>query len=297
MGTRKSNRKSKKSNKRFRTKRRTYKVQKGKGGIMSVLKKEDSVLKEDEDICILYITTHGHIQNNIINIDEEKYKNLEIKKINAVDMDVCNFIKGNEGIETGKILTDYKNKFMTQDIELEAMTLKNILIEMDPTYNNAINHKLSGLTVNKSVDYDNYKHHLSRAYKIYDIQAGTEYYNKLYFCKMYSDYYPFKESNTNDILLIEKDKTTSLIPKLGYTESFNQEKFDLNEIGNHKIYLNEIIDYLYNILHKTQIIIVDLSCAYVDSSIETNRGIRSLRRRAYKEGIIYGGKNKKKTNT
>ena len=102
-------------------------------------------------------------------------------------------------------------------------------------------------------------------------------------------------SNEYDILLIEKGKTRSLLPILGKTEELDPERKNIMDIGLWKIYLNEIIEYLYKVLHKNRIIIVDMSCGNIRDELEkTNRELRSIRRTANKERTVYGGKRNTK---
>ena len=141
MRTRKNN-KSKKSNTIFRKARKNKIKQTGNGGVLSRL--INGVDDRDNNICILYITTHGQIQNNDMRtIDQEEYSELDIKKINAVDMDVCNYINESQPIEIGNILKDYhtseimKREENGQDIDLETSVIQEILKQIDISHTDA----------------------------------------------------------------------------------------------------------------------------------------------------------------
>lgn len=295
MRTRKNN-KSKKSNTIFRKARKNKIKQTGNGGVLSRL--INGVDERDNNICILYITTHGQIQNNDIRtIDQEEYSELDIKKINAVDMDVCNYIVGRQSIGMGRILQDYhKTRIMKQDenkqdISLETRIIQQILKQTDDAHNDAKKFKRREYVLGEGADYERFIQSATRAYNIYDINGGSSYYNKSFTYKTYIEYYPFKSENEYDILLIEKGKTRSLLPILGKTEEFDRERMNIMDIGSWKVYLNEIIEYLYKVLHKNRIIIVDMSCGNIKDEFEmTNREVRSIKRNARQEGTKYGGK-------
>ena len=295
MGTRKNN-KSKKSNTIFRKARKNKIKQTGNGGVLSRL--INGVDERDNNICILYITTHGQIQNNDIRtIDQEEYSELDIKKINAVDMDVCNYIVGRQSIGMGRILQDYhKTRIMKQeenkqDISLETRIIQEILKQTDNAHNDAKKFKRREYVLSEDTDYERFIQSATRAYNIYDINGGSSYYNKSFTYKTYIEYYPFKSENEYDILLIEKGKTRSLLPILGKTEEFDRERMNIMDIGSWKVYLNDIIEYLYKVLHKNRIIIVDMSCGNIKDEFEmTNREVRSIKRTARQEGTKYGGK-------
>tara|TARA_B110000967_G_scaffold55589_1_gene56987 strand:- start:322 stop:1242 length:921 start_codon:yes stop_codon:yes gene_type:complete len=298
MRTRKNN-KSKKSNTIFRKARKNKIKQTGNGGVLSRL--INGVDERDNNICILYITTHGEIQNNDMRtIDQEEYSELDIKKINAVDMDVCNYIAGKQSIEMGNILQDYLTEIMKleenkQDIDLETMIIQEILKQVDNSHNDAKKFKRKGEVLGKEIDYERFIQSISRAYNVYDINGGTTYYNKLFTYKKYIDYYPFKSENDYDIILIENGKSSSLLSILGKAEEFDRERMNIMDIGSWKIYLSEIIEYLYKVLHKNRIIIVDMSCGNIkDEDTMTSREVRNLRRTAEKEGTKYGGKRNTK---
>ena len=109
--------------------------------------------------------------------------------------------------------------------------------------------------------------------------------------KKYIEYYPFKSENDYDIILIENGKSSSLLSILGKAEEFDSERMNIMDIGSWKVYLNEIIEYLYKVLHKNRIIIVDMSCGNIKDEFEmTNREVRSIKRTARQEGTKYGGK-------
>ena len=244
MGTRKNN---KKTNKRFRKTR--SKRQRGNGGVLSRL--INGVEERDNNICILYITTHGQIQNNDVRtIEKEEYSELDIKKINAVDMDVCNYIVGRQSIGIGRILQDYhKTRIMKQeenkqDISLETRIIQQILKQTDDAHNDAKKFKRREYVLGEGADYERFIQSATRAYNIYDINGGSSYYNKSFTYKTYIEYYPFKSENEYDILLIEKGKTRSLLPILGKTEEFDRERMNIMDIGSWKVYLNDIIEYL-----------------------------------------------------
>jgi len=295
MRTRKNN-KSKKSNTIFRKARKNKIKQTGNGGVLSRL--INGVDDRDNNICILYITTHGQIQNNDMRtIDQEEYSELDIKKINAVDMDVCNYINESQPIEIGNILKDYhtseimKREENGQDIDLETTVIQEILKQIDISHTDAKTFKRNVSVNGEKVDYDRFIQSVSRAYNAYDINGGSTYYNKLFTYKKYIEYYPFKSENDYDIILIENGKSSSLLSILGKTEEFDRERMNIMDIGSWKIYLSEIIEYLYKVLHKNRIIIVDMSCGNIkDEDTMTSREVRNLRRTAEKEGTKYGGK-------
>ena len=276
-----------------KTRKNKIKKQRGNGGVFS-----SGIVERDNNICILYITTHGQIQNNDIRtIDQEEYSELDIKKINAVDMDVCNYIVGRQSIGMGRILQDYhKTRIMKQeenkqDISIETRLIQDILKQTDNAHNDAKKFKRREYILGKDRDYERFIQSATRAYNIYDINGGSSYYNKSFTYKTYIEYYPFKSENEYDILLIEKGKARSLLPILGKTEEFDRERMNIVDIGSWKVYLNEIIEYLYKVLHKNRIIIVDMSCGNIRDEFEmTNREVRSIKRNARQEGTKYGGK-------
>lgn len=273
--------------------RKNKKKQIGNGGVFS-----SGIIERDNNICILYITTHGQIQNNDMRtIEKEEYSELDIKKINAVDMDVCNYIVGRQSIGMGRILQDYHKRMIMkqdenkQDISLETRLIQELLKQKDNAHNDAKNFKRRQHIIGDDIDYERFIQSATRAYNVYDINGGSTYYNKLFTYRTYIEYYPFKSENEYDILLIEKGKTRSLLPILGKTEELDPERKNIVNIGSWKIYLNEIIEYLYKVLHKNRIIIVDMSCGNTRDEFEkTNRELRSIRRTANKERTVYGGK-------
>ena len=293
MTTRK-NKKSNKSNKRFRKTR--SKKQRGNGGVSSSGEKE-----RDNNICIVYITTHGEIQNNDIRtIEKEEYSDLDIKKINAVDMNVCNYVIGKQSIRIGGILEHYHKRWIMnpkdeyeQSIEFQKQVIQGILKKEDKAYNNAIGFRKTDSIIGEKEDYDNFINNATRAYQIYDINGGSTYYNRKFIYKsgVGQEFDPFKTKNEFDILLIENEKTSSLLPILG---KYDNDSLPLNFM-NRKVYLNEIIEYLYKELRKNRIIIVDMSCANIEDEYNmTERGVRGIRRNATQEKIAYGGKRNTK---
>ena len=235
----------------------------------------------DNNIAIVLITTHGIYDRKF----EYETSIMNIEKINAVKMDMCNFLTDSHTREITDILLKYIQENNITDLKsgankiaslLKNISTKNLLA--DPMITNI---ESAPYLQEKKQYIDN----LHQNYNISPIKIGEEYINKYYQIKV-------KERKQganpfyNSITLLNEPGFPDLIQRIR-GRTYHKDKQHL--------FLSEIIDYLYNILLKDNVIIIDLACSFLnrDDSHNTDRDIRSENRKSR-----YGGvkRNKKKTN-
>ena len=235
----------------------------------------------DNNIAIVLITTHGiydrefEYENSIINFE----------KINAVKMDMCNFLTETHTRKITEVLLKYIQDNNITDLKSDANKIASLLKNIS-TENLLAEPIVANI---EDVSFLQYKKkfidNLNQSYNISSIKIGEKYINKYYQIKVKER----KEGTNpfyNSITLLNEPGFPDLIQMIN-RRTYHKDKQHL--------YLSEIIDYLHYDLHKNNVIIIDLACSVLnrDEPHNTERDIRAENRKSRYGG---GKRNKRKTN-
>ena len=204
---------------------------------------------------------------------------MNIEKINAVKMDMCNFLTDSHTREITDILLKYIRENNITDLKsgankiaslLKNISTKNLLA--DPMIAN-----VEGVSFlqkkNKYID------NLHQGYNISSIKIGEKYINKFYQIKVKE-----RKEGANPFY-----NSITLLNEPGFPDLIQRIKGRTYHKNKQHLFLSEIIDYLYYDLQKNNVIIIDLACSFLnrDAPHNTERDIRAENR---KQSIWWGKK-------
>ena len=248
----------------------------GGGGAMSSISEAYSDYVEGSSKpAVLYITTHGGYDDEFAN--EEYDGGMNIRKINAVTVGVCNYLWPETAAEIANLIIEDINNGIITDLEQGSEIVKENALTADfeksgwgDTYRKGI----SGM-----VEYDRQS---DRLYKIKTITDGVEYMNKNYQVKP-EERRSNEPYNNTITLLSDKEPHIDLFKEM-HGESYVE--------GPQEVTLYRVLTYLKEKKGITNLIILDLTCSRTE---KTPRGNRYINR----TGTAYGGykKNTKKRKT
>jgi hypothetical protein len=234
---------------------------------------------EDKVPSVLFITTHGSYEDS--DLKEKKISvPMNIKKINAVTMGICNFLNA----DTANDIASQINKAIREgkeiiDMDAGSEFIKTICMENDPEieyntkYKSKSKSKSRKIVINDQVDDEDdtekkyiknrsdFLTQINKAYRIKEIKNGQEMYNKTFSVvpnERAKDKTPF--FNTITLLPSHNDL---LQQELGRTYHKDEQLITLEDI------LKKLSSSSYGIKN---LIIVDLTCSETDSL--TARGAR-----------------------
>jgi len=236
---------------------------------------------EDKAPSVLFITTHGSYEDS--DLKEKKIRvPMNIKKINAVTMGICNFLNA----DTANVIASKINKAIKEgkeiiDMDAGSNFIQKICMENDPEieYNTKSKSKSKSrkMVINDQVDDEDdeekkyikqrsdFLKQINKAYRIKRVDKYQEMYNKTFSVvpkERAKDKTPFY--NTITLLPSHNDL---LQQELGRTYHKDEQLITLEDI------LNKLFSSSYGI---TNLIIVDLTCSVADSL--TYRGARDFER-------------------
>ena len=208
---------------------------------------------------------------------------MNIRKINAVKLGVCNFLSGEQANDLFNNIKEY-TKFITKekakdnpdvkDLDTIASYLSGVL----KLWDSRLDFKnLQNPNISSSSEEEDYLNYSSASNRAYEYQTINELY-PIYYDKKYTlsrDDYHREHAFYNAITLIE-GVNPNLVHKMRTKRT--HDKTELN--------LSELLDYLH-IIGKKNIVIIDLSCSISDNI--TSRNFRGMDR----SDMGFGGK---KTN-
>jgi hypothetical protein len=225
--------------------------------------------------AVLYITTHGGYDDELAN--EEYDGGMNIRKINAVTVGVCNYLWPETASEIANLIIDDINNGKITDLEKGSEIVKDCALSADfeksgwgDTYRKGI----SGM-----VEYDRQS---DRLYQIKTITDGVEYMNKNYQVKPEERRSNVPYNNTIT-LLSDKEPHIDLFKEM-HGESYVE--------GPQEVTLYRVLTYLKEKKGITNLIILDLTCSRTEKTSREDRYTNRL-------GTAYGGykKNTKKRKT
>ena len=244
---------------------------------------------EDKAPSVLFITTHGSYEDS--DLKEKKIRvPMNIKKINAVTMGICNFLNA----DTANVIASKINKAIKEGKEIIYMDagsnfIQKICMENDPEIEYNTKSKSRKMVINDEDDEDDeekkyikqrsdFLKQINKAYRIKRVDKGQEMYNKTFSVvpkERAKDKTPFY--NTITLLPSHNDL---LQQELGRTYHEDEQLITLEDI------LTKLSSTSYGIKN---LIIVDLTCSVADSL--TARDSRYFER--YKLGGGHSLKTKK----
>jgi hypothetical protein len=228
----------------------------------------EEVLEDEAPPSVLFITTHGSYEDSDL---KEKKINvpMNIKKINAVTMGICNFLNA----DTANVIASKINKAIKEGKEIINMDagsefIQKICMENDPEieYNTKYKSKSRKIVINEQGDDEDdeekkyikqrsdFLKQINKAYRIKRVDKGQEMYNKTFSVvpnERAKDKTPFY--NTITLLPSHNDL---LQKELGRTYHKDEQLITLEDI------LIKLSSRSYGIKN---LIIVDLTCSVADS--------------------------------
>jgi len=235
----------------------------------------EETLEDEAPPSVLFITTHGSYEDSDL---KEKKINvpMNIKKINAVTMGICNFLNA----DTANDIASQINKAIKEgkeiiDMDAGSEFIKTICMENDPEieYNTKYKSKSRKMIINDQGDDEDdeekiyikqrsdFLKQINKAYRIKQVNKGQEMYNKTFSVipkERAKDKTPFY--NTITLLPSPNDL---LQQELVRTYHKDEQLITLEDI------LKKLSSSSYGIKN---LIIVDLTCSNTDSL--TARGAR-----------------------
>ena len=235
----------------------------------------EETLEDEAPPSVLFITTHGSYEDSDL---KEKKINvpMNIKKINAVTMGICNFLNA----DTANDIASQINKAIKEgkeiiDMDAGSEFIKTICMENDPEieYNTKYKSKSRKMVINDQGDDEDdeekiyikqrsdFLKQINKAYRIKQVNKGQEMYNKTFSVipkERAKDKTPFY--NTITLLPSPNDL---LQQELVRTYHKDEQLITLEDI------LKKLSSSSYGIKN---LIIVDLTCSNTDSL--TARGAR-----------------------
>jgi len=235
----------------------------------------EETLEDETPPSVLFITTHGSYEDSDL---KEKKINvpMNIKKINAVTMGICNFLNA----DTANDIASQINKAIKEgkeiiDMDAGSEFIKTICMENDPEieYNTKYKSKSRKMVINDQGDDEDdeekiyikqrsdFLKQINKAYRIKQVNKGQEMYNKTFSVipkERAKDKTPFY--NTITLLPSPNDL---LQQELVRTYHKDEQLITLEDI------LKKLSSSSYGIKN---LIIVDLTCSNTDSL--TARGAR-----------------------
>ncbi len=235
----------------------------------------EETLEDEAPPSVLFITTHGSYEDS--DLKEKKISvPMNIKKINAVTMGICNFLNA----DTANVIASKINKAIKEGKEIINMNagsefIKRICMENDPEieYNTKYKSKSRKMVINDEDDEEkkyikqrsDFLKQINKAYRIKKVAKDQEMYNKTFSVvpnERAKDKTPF--FNTITLLPSHNDL---LQQELGRTYHKDEQLITLEDI------LTKLSSTSYGIKN---LIIVDLTCSVADSL--TDRGARDFER-------------------
>jgi len=243
---------------------------------------------EDKAPSVLFITTHGSYEDS--DLKEKKISvPMNIKKINAVTMGICNFLNA----DTANVIASKINKAIKEGKEIIDMDdgsefIKTICMENDPEieYNTKYKSKSRKMVINDEDDEEkkyikqrsDFLKQINKAYRIKEVDKGQEMYNKTF------SVVPNERAKDTTSFF----NTITLLPS--HNDLFQQERGRTYHEYEQLITLEDILKKLSSTSYGIKnLIIVDLTCSVADSL--TARDSRYFER--YKLGGGHSLKTKK----
>ena len=270
-------------------------------------------ITDDEYDAYVVITTHGsYIGRQLDNIVTKHDLDLNVTKINATKLGICNYLNKSDGEKIGnKIINQIKTKdpfirslqnFVRSgkisSPESSAIEIREAIKDLDEDRKAALAKKLRDVPWTKlpgawDDDAENYQRHADRGYEIYSFKENDIYLDKVYTVSP-EDYYdtrlwPFYNSitvinNEGDIVgdIIEMEFGDDIESAIS-SENKNDAKINLD------MYLNRVLDILHDSEHTLSeeiekgrdipkmnyknILIIDLSCSPTKLPSRTVRSV------------------------
>jgi hypothetical protein len=233
------------------------------------LKSSSRKRKREEPPSVLLITTHGGYQGPSM----EQFKSpMNIKKINAVTLGICNYLGSYSADTMGKEITREINRGKITDMVNGSEKIGGILKQLDLEIRRPKGNDEDGKAYTRVSD---------RSYQIISIALNSSVLDRTY------TVYPGERSKSHTpyfdtVTLLTDDTHNDLIQEMvGRTYRAKLQN----------VKLSDILEYLHKKRKINNLIIADLSCSVTDLDPRT---IRSLTRTGGPHNIGYKQKKRSK---
>jgi len=221
--------------------------------------------KREDPPSVLLITTHGGYPSM-----EKFISPMNVKKINAVDLNICNYLGSKSAHTMGKgISRAIKGREIT-DMENGSEKISGILKQLDTAIGQVKGNDDRKTAYNRGSD---------RAYKIISIAPGSTVYDRTY------TVYPDERIDSHTPYF----DTVTLLTDDTHNDLIQEMLVRTNKEYSQEVKLSDILEYLQKERKINNLIIADLSC-----SVVTDPDPRSIRRIARNPDIGYKQKKRSK---
>ena len=256
------------------------------------------------DIPILVINWHGTYTERT-----KLLSPIDVVKLNAVPMKVCNLLLNNVANSTDIIIKDARNKLIknkliknkskkskksnkskksTEDCNKMIQTIKNELFYLDHSGNRLgkysrrwlpeVHNMAKHLEDDGDVDGTIYLKNVSKSYRIAKWGTDMPYYDK-YYSVYKSEKYSRNNKKDNRMILYHADGTSEdLFLSFGTKAKTVCERVKQRNRDTFEVYLSEILHFLHEEKDINSVIIIDFSCNMINNSTITDRNCREMER-------------------
>jgi len=250
------------------------------------------------DIPILVINWHGAYTERTKLISP-----INVVKLNAVTMKVCNLLSNNVANSTDIIIKDARNKLIKKktkksnkskkstetDCNEMIQTIKNELFNLDHSGNRLGKYgrrwlpEVQNIAKHMEDDGDEdgtiYLKNVSKSYRISKWGTNMPYYEK-YYSVYKSEQYSKNNKKDNRMILYHADGTSEdLFLSFGTKAKTICERVKQRKRDTFEVYLSDILHFLHEEKDINSVIIIDFSCnVVINNSDITDRKCREIER-------------------